>query len=48
MTLEEIGGLFNDDVAIKIENADQIVDLKEIHLHDDEKYTTMAHHIERL
>jgi hypothetical protein len=48
MTLEEIGELFGDDVAVKIENADQIVDLKEIQLHDDEKHTTMAHQIEWL
>jgi hypothetical protein len=47
-TLEEIGGLFGDDVAVKIEDADQIVDLVEIQLHDDEKHTTMAHHTERL
>jgi hypothetical protein len=47
-TIEEIAAVFGDDVAVKIDDADQEVDLGAVREHDEKENTATAHHIEQL
>ena len=47
-TLEEIAGIFGDEVAVKIDEADKSVDLQEIQAHDVENKTVATDHIEKV
>jgi hypothetical protein len=47
-TIEEIAAVFGDDVAVKIDEADNEVDLSAVQKHDEKENTATAHHIEQL
>lgn len=47
-TIEEIAAVFGDDVAVKIDEADQVVDLDAVRKHDEAEKTTAATHVEQL
>jgi hypothetical protein len=47
-TIEEIAAVFGDAVAVKIDEADQAVDLDAVRRHDEVEKTTAATHVEQL
>ena len=47
-TIEEIAALFGDEVAVRIDEAEGVVDLEEVRKHDETEKTTATQHVEKL
>jgi hypothetical protein len=46
-TLEEVAGVFGDDVAVNIDEANAEVDLREIQQYDEKNMTAKSEHVEQ-